>query len=491
MALVPKPDHVFDRDTDWRELAAFVADPRPQATLGVVSGRRRQGKTYLLSALAEATGGFYYEAVEATEQESLRMFGAALADYSGAPAGYSFPSWEEALAALLAVAAERPVPLVLDEFPYLLRSSPQLPSLLQRELDAAGPSRHGAGYARVLLCGSAMSVMGRLLSNSAPLRGRAGLELMVRPLHFRDAARFWGITDPRLAVLVHAIVGGTPAYRRQFVRDDAPSGMADFDDWVKRTVLNPRTPLFREARYLLAEETEVREPALYHSVLAAVAEGRTTRGGIADYIGRASSDVSHPLTVLEDAGLVVREPDAFRGGRSRYRITEPLITFYQAVMRPHWRRLELGMADAVWREARHRFDAQVLGPHFEALCREHAWWEGPELFGEPPGEVAAGTISDPAHKSQIEIDVVVLAPAEPGRPTRVLAIGEAKWGETMGERHLARLRRARDLLAAKGYDTSRTVLACYSGTGFTAELAARRDREPVALVDPERLYAIG
>src|SRR5690606_7177233 len=365
MALAPKPDHVFDRDADWRELAAFVADPRPQATLGVVSGRRRQGKTYLLSALAEVTGGFYYEAVEATEQESLRMFGAALADYSRAPAGYSFPSWEEALAALLAVAAERPVPLVLDEFPYLLRSSPQLPSLLQRQLDTAGPSRHGSGYARVLLCGSAMSVMGRLLSNSAPLRGRAGLELVVRPLHFRDAARFWGITDPRLAVLVHAIVGGTPAYRRQFVRDDAPSGIADFDDWVKRTVLNPRTPLFREARYLLAEETEVREPALYHSVLAAVAEGRTTRGGIADYIGRASSDVSHPLTVLEDAGLVTREPDAFRGGRSHYRITEPLITFYQAVMRPHWRRLELGMADSVWRDARHRFDARVLGPHFE------------------------------------------------------------------------------------------------------------------------------
>jgi uncharacterized protein len=104
-----------------------------------------------------------------------------------------------------------------------------------------------------------MSVMGGLLSGSAPLRGRAGLELIVHPFGYRDAARFWDITDPRLAVLVHSVVGGTPAYRRELLREDTPADLADFDAWVIRTVLNPQTPLFREARYLLAEETEIRD----------------------------------------------------------------------------------------------------------------------------------------------------------------------------------------------------------------------------------------
>ena len=54
--------------------------------LGIISGRRRQGKTYLLQALAEAYGGFYFGAVEATEAESLRQFGDALARWSGAAA---------------------------------------------------------------------------------------------------------------------------------------------------------------------------------------------------------------------------------------------------------------------------------------------------------------------------------------------------------------------------------------------------------------------
>ena len=82
------------------------------------------------------------------------------------------------------------------------------------------------------------------------------------------------------------MVGGTPAYRRELLREDTPADLADFDAWVIRTVLNPQTPLFREARYLLAEETEIRDASLYHSVLAAVAEGNATSGGIASYIGR-------------------------------------------------------------------------------------------------------------------------------------------------------------------------------------------------------------
>jgi hypothetical protein len=139
--------------------------------------------------------------------------------------------------------------------------------------------------------------------------------LLVQPFGYRDAARFWGADDLRLAVLLHCIVGGTPAYRREFVAYDAPDGLGDFDDWVLRTVLNPQSPLFREARYLLAEETEIRDPALYHSVLGAIAVGNRTNGGIANFIGRKSADLTHPLNVLEDCALVAKEPDVFRRGR--------------------------------------------------------------------------------------------------------------------------------------------------------------------------------
>jgi DNA-binding transcriptional ArsR family regulator len=184
-----------------------------------------------------------------------------------------------------------------------------------------------------------MSVMGRLLAGSAPLRGRANLELIVRPFNYPLTAQFWEVTDPSLAVLLPSVVGGTPAYRR-FADEDA-------------------------------------------------------RGAIAGYVGRKVTDIGHHLNVLEDAGLLRREPDVFRSGRSVYRVAEPLITFYQVVMRPRWGLLESGRGDNVWADGRPRFLAQVVGPHFETICREFAMHAPTTVFGDLPGDVGAGIVGRP------------------------------------------------------------------------------------------------
>jgi len=460
--MLGKPGRVFDRDVEWRHLAAFASPTAGRPRLGVVSGRRRQGKTYLVEALARESGGCYFGATQATEAESLRLFADAVGRCTNAPVPPRFLNWDEAIRYLFAVGGSLPGPIVIDEFPYLSKASPALASILQREIDRA--VSEGTTIS-LILCGSAMSVMGRLLAGSAPLRGRASLELVIRPFDYPLAARYWEVSDSRLAAQLHAVVGGTPAYRR-FVNDDGPRSMADFDEWVLRTVLNPASPLFREARYLLQEEADVRDTALYHSVLSAVANGNGTRGGIATYIGRRAADIGHHLAVLEDCGLLRRESEVFRSGRSRYRVADPLITFYQVVMRPQWGLLESGRARPVWQDAAARFSAQVLGPHFEQLCREFALAAPAGLFGALPGEVGSGVVADPARRSQIEVDVVVFAPTVPGEPRRVLSLGEAQWGEVLGARHLDRLRRARDLLAGRGYDTRDTVLTCYSAAGF-------------------------
>jgi uncharacterized protein len=480
-----KPAHLFDRDAEWDGLLAFASDARAGATLGVVSGRRRQGKSYLVQALAAALGGIYFPALELTEAVSLRLFADELVRFSGAPVP-PLRDWLDAIPYMFRLTGDRRVPVVIDEFPFLVRASPALPSIIAREL---GPGGSGAAsQARLLLCGSAMSVMGGLLAGPAPLRGRAGLELIINPFSYQDAARFWDISDPKLAVLVHAVVGGTPAYRRELAREDSPAGLGDFDAWVIRTVLNPQTPLFREARYLLAEETEIRDPSLYHSVLAAVAEGNNASGGIASYIGRKSNEIAHPLRVLEDCRLLIKEPDLFRSGRARYRIAEPLITFYQAIMSREWARLELGGAPVVWPGARGRFLSQVAGPHFETICRDYAITAEAGVFGGLPGEVGSGVVSDPANRTQIEVDVVVLAPAEPGRPRKILSLGEAKWDRVMDLRHVERLRRARDLLAVKGFDTRDTVLSCYCGAGFSSDLQTAHD-PGIRLIGLDQIYA--
>jgi len=487
-----KPAEIFDRDVEWAELSRFATDVRQGATLGVVSGRRRQGKTLLLYELAKATGGFYFGATEATPVDSLRRLGAALGEYTGAAGPLHLADWSHAVDALLALGRDRPVTVVIDEFPYLARASRDLPSVIQHALTPGRPERVES-RARLLLCGSALSFMGGLLAGSAPLRGRAGLELPVAPLDYRAAASFWGIEDPVLAAQVFAIVGGTPAYRREYVQDDSPDGPDDFDDWVVRAVLNPARPLFREARYLLAEDPDLRDPALYHSVLAAVAEGNATRGGIAGFIGRKATDIQHPLTVLEDAGLVVRDPDPLRSGRSRYRIAEPLITFYQAVMRPAWTALEQRRSADVWRRSQRRYASAVLGPGFEETVRQWALrFAAAETFGGIVAEASAAVITDPVSRTSQELDLVALGePPFGDGPRPLLAIGEVKWGRTPGVAELERLVRARELLAGRpGLETAQTRLLLAGGKGFTDELRRLAEqRSDVVLVDPVRLYS--
>ena len=100
----------------------------------------------------------------------------------------------------------------------------------------------------------------------------------------------------------------------------------------------------------------------------------------------------------------------------------------------------------------------------------------PELLGGHPSEVGQGTVNDPVNRTSDR--------------SRLLALGEARWNETMGLGHVERLRHVRALLTAQGRDGAATAkLACYSGAGFArdlVELATRSDE--VVLVGIDALY---
>jgi AAA+ ATPase superfamily predicted ATPase len=486
--LKKKPKALFDRDWEWGELTRFAEDKRSGAALGIVSGRRRQGKSWLLHALAESTGGFYYEAIEGSEGEILRDLGVKLASFTRAPAPFGFSSMEQALAALFELGTNgQNATVVLDEFPVLAGANPAAPSILRNLLGPGGGQRNRS-RTRLLLCGSALHFMGGLLAGQSPLRGRAGLELIVPSFDFRTARQFWRIRDLALAVKVFAIVGGTPAYRREFVADDVPRGPSDFDAWVARTALSPAVPLFREARYLLAEDPAIGDLGLYHSVLSAIAFGETTSAKIAGRLGRPATALAHPLNVLADAGFVAREQDPFHEKRIHYAITEPIVTFHHAILRPAWSDLERpGRAAEVWKRSKPTFEAQVLGPAFESLCRTWArHFAEPDTFGGPVRSVARALVPDAGERRTHEVDVVVM-----GDDDRILALGEAKWAKAIADADLERLRRIASLLSTRGHDTRGTRFALFSGTGFSPAFRSRTEAEGCVLIDLKRLYGVG
>lgn len=486
-----KPAVLFDRDAEWADLTRFVRNASSGAQLGLVYGRRRQGKTLMLELLAESAGGFLFTGVEQADAQNLADLSAAFTRNTGAAYPVRFDTWAQAVDALLRLGEDTPTPplVALDEFPYLAAQNPALPSIIQNALSPRGRARQRS-RTRLVLCGSALSTMRGLLSGSAPLRGRATLDLLVPPFDYRDAAAFWGLHGQwDTALRLNALVGGTPAYL-DFCGGDTPQGPDDFDAWVVRNLLNPASAMFREGRILLAEEPGIADPAPYYAVLAAIARGRTRRGEIAAELEKAQGAIHHPLTVLAEADLIEGQDDAFRAKRTTFTLAEPILRFHQLVVRPHETRLGLRRGAQVWHEIADTVASRIYGSHFEHVARRWALAHADtESLGGHASRVQRAVVQcrdttcpQPHH----EIDLVVTE-ARLGEANAVLAIGEAKWrARPVGIGELERLSHLRDLIPDQ---PAGVRLVLFSRNGFTPQLReASATAADIELVDLERLY---
>ena len=497
-----KPADVFDRDEEWADLADFAGSRLPGLRIAVVYGRRRQGKSYLLRRLADDAGGLYHLATEQAEPISLRRFGDSLASWAGLSAGaFGFGGWEQALGTALEVMLSRPsreTPplLVIDEFPYLIQETPGLPSIVQGLYDRLGPGgSSGDATLRLVLCGSAISVMSDLLSGTRALRGRGALELRIRPFGYRDAREYWGIENAAAAFAHNAIIGGTPGYRELVPVPEVPEEPGQIGEWLARNVLRASMPLFDEARRVVHEDPRIRDTATYSSVLAAVAAGESSPTKIGGLLGRPATSLAHQLNMLAAAGFIERRHDLLLDRRPVVTVTDPLIRFHQLVIEPYLADLEAGRGRRVWEESGHTVESKIFGPHFEALA---AGWTARYAYDEAglaAGPVGQTVIACREHKTGHEVDVLALMrgsrPRTAGVP--IAFIGEAKYRDRQpGLGELRRLEHVRDLLTAAGHDASDATLGLFSGARFSRELEAEATRSggKVLLIGLDMLYGL-
>ena len=483
-----RPPDLFDRVSEWQDLSTFATRPGTGIQLALVRGRRRQGKSFMLRRLVEAAGGFYFQAVEEERSQALASLGSALGQHLQVPGGrLALENWDAALRAVSDLPSQTsPTLVVLDEFPYLLAHSPDLPSVLQRAIDT---SRDRGAPLRLVLCGSALSAMAGLLTGSQALRGRASLDVVVRTFDLRTAAGFWGISDPTTAFLVHAVLGGTAGYR-DLLPAAAPKRPGDLAKWLAAGPLNPSSALFREDDYLLTEERALSDRALYHSVITAIASGHTSQATIAAALGREQRAVQHPLAALAEAGFVSRTDDALRSRRPIYRLADPIVRFHHVVTRRDLARFEERRTLEAWHDAGPRFAAHVLGPHFEETAREFTFrFAADATVGGRASIVGPAVVNDSSGRTQHEVDVVAIG-RDPSGAEVVLSLGEAK--HTIAKRTLAdlrRLERVRGLVAEKHPSAATAKLLLFSASGFDRNLIndAHRRRD-VELIDLDRIY---
>ena len=150
---------------------------------------------------------------------------------------------------------------------------------------------------------------------------------------------------------------------------------------------------------------------------------------------RPDPDLDHPLTVRRDCGLLAVEPDAFRPGHVQvpYRRTYADVPSRDVTSDSGPVGTPSGGHRLVLRQGA-RFNSQVLGSHFEHLCREWVMdFASTGTFGGLPLEASSGTVPGAERRISHELDVVVRGTV--GQDTGILlSIGEAKYHGVRGRR---------------------------------------------------------
>lgn len=402
-----------DRDSELEALEQFWLSGVPHFV--PVSGRRRVGKTTLLEQFAEGKDNVvYYRCQLLPTSAQLSLFGAALADLSDDEVLKAQPpaTWAAVFALIGRLARRKRLLLILDEIPYWVARDESLPSLLQNWWDSEGRKLN----IMVVLCGSAVQMMERLLTGEAPLAGCVTRRLRVNPLNFRAAADLVGFTNPVDSLTVYGILGGIPLYLTYAVAN------LSIKENILEAIASPTARLYVEPQAVFASYHQSFNAQQALAVLRAIAQRNHRWSDIAGAasIPRATLDrVMKPL--IEDMGLVERllpvtEKAPSRTYYTQYRLADNFFQFWFRFVEPNQGHIEFGdrerVVDAIMAGL-----TDYMGPPFEAMCRD--WVRVASAAGAIPARVGKVGIWWTADH---ELDVVGLDDSE-----RVALVGEAKW----------------------------------------------------------------
>lgn len=411
-----------------RELAALQRWWNNEgAASAVVWGRRRVGKTALIQHFAQDRRCVFHTGAARPVEAELTLLSRQVAnlgtdtvrDLSVRP----YRDWDEALDHLAHIASEEPLLLVLDEFPELVTTAPDLPGILRAFLDRT----RGRTRLRLLLCGSAVRYMEALQEQRKPLYGRFDLTLAVQPFGPAEAAKMLPELSGADAATVYGLLGGVPLYLTWWDQSRSIS------ENLYELACAPGARLLTEGQLVLATEAEHGE---YPSAaLYAIANGRTKYSEIKQTIQAEPARTLERLQQLRLVEKVVPVTETARTRRACYHVSDNFLQFYLGILSRFRADIERGLGDGILPVMVESLDDH-LGDPWEEMVRMHLRQRAASgEFGD--AIVALGPWWN--DQSDTEIDIVALA----GRSRVPVLAGEVKWARRQDAGRLVRTVRAK------------------------------------------------
>ena len=414
------------------ELATLNAELERGSGFVVIYGRRRVGKTTLIKEFIKDKRAFYFLATTESEAQSMKRFAGVLSRTTKNPmlSKVTFTDWLDLFQVVADDHPDEKKVLVIDEFPYLVKTNPDFPSILQNAWDEVLKDHN----VMLILCGSLISMMKK-----------------------------------------HALAYDSPLYGRRTAQ-------------IRRVVLSKNGFLYEEPDFLLNEE--VQTPINYFSVLKAISDGNHKLNKIGMTMEQDTSAITPYLKTLIDLGFVIKnvpitEKNPERSRKSLYYVSDNFIRFWFRYVYPFKGELELDNQQIVLDEMSKDFKQKFVAFAYESICRN--------IFAElcrkgqidfAPSRIGSYWRND--NEGDTEIDVAAV-----DHQHKRLFLGECKYHakpvDVAVYSALQEKGQSKELTAAfKGYEI---VYGLFSKSGFTdrlVEMAAENSN--LILIQEDAVY---
>ncbi len=352
------------------ELSALQREyDRQGSSLVIIYGRRRVGKTSLISEFIKNKRALFFLASEESEMQNLRMFKDKTAEFTGNELlkHSDISNWDIIFKTIVDSKNESKPIIVIDEFQYIGKSNPAFPSIFQRVWDQILKN----SSVMVILCGSLISMMeSQTLSYSSPLYGRRTAQIKLGQIAFEYYKNFFNNKEPKELIKLYSVTGGVPKYIEMF------SDGTDVFDSIDESILNKSSYLYDEPYFLLQQE--VSEIGSYFSLIRAIAAGNNKLSAISSSLEVKATSLSKYLKVLTDLDIIEREVPVteekpLTSKRGLYKIKDNYIKFWFTFIYPNMSYIESGNTKIVSDIIRNNLISRHTAYVFEDICKERMW----------------------------------------------------------------------------------------------------------------------
>ena len=393
-----------DRIEEIRRLKKVLNGDK--STFTVIYGRRRLGKSTLIARMLGDDDVYYLadQTDAGLQRERLaQMISSIIPGFDSV----IYPNWNVFFDTLNARTSEK-FTLCIDEFPYLVRSSLDLPSILQNKIDSKKLNFN------LIICGSSQQLMyGLALDASSPLYGRANAILKITPIKIQYIIEALGVSVIE-AVEEYAVWGGVPRYwelRQEY---------SNLCEAIEANLLSVNGTLYEEPLKLFKDD--IKDIVKISTIMSYVGAGAHRLSEIAGRSGEVATNLSRPLAKLVSLGYLVKEipfgESEKNSKKSLYKINDPFINFYFQFIASNRSFIEIGRISPILTNLENHF-SDYVADYWEKLCRDTI--SGNEIDGIMYG-MARRWWGNVSTGERMEIDVVAES-----LDKKYLLVGECKW----------------------------------------------------------------